>query len=156
MNEFEALLDAVSNEVPVIEGSLLERGYEGLYKNNHIFLEKSLSTVRKKEMLMEEYGHHKTSVGKIINYNTFESRKQEVRARQHALESLVPLDRLLECAFAGCIGKFECAEFLEITVDTLSAAIQHYSTKYGLVLLHKGHVLHFDGDSVRVLNTGLH
>lgn len=154
MNEFETLLDMVSNEVPVIEGPLKLKDYEGLYRDDRIYLEKNLSTIRKKEILMEEYGHHKTSVGNIINYDTFESRKQEAKARRLALEKLIPLDRLVECSFAGLSNKFECAEYLDVSVETLSKAIKHYSTKFGLVHLHKGHVLHFDGDSVMVLNIG--
>ena len=155
MNEFEALLDMISSEVPVIEGPLLQTGYEGLYRQGRIYLEKSLPTTRKKERLMEEYGHHKTSVGNIINYNSLESRKQEVRARQHALEALVPLDRLVECSFNGLQSKFECADFLEVEVDVLNDALLYYSTKYGPVHFYKGNVLHFNGDTVYVLNTGL-
>lgn len=154
MNEFEALLDMVSNEVPVIEGPLKLKGYEGLYRDDRIYLEKNLSTIRKKEMLMEEYGHHKTSVGTIINYDTFESRKQEARARRLALEKLIPLDRLVECSFAGLKNKFECAEYLDVSVDTLSDAISHYSAKFGPTYLHKGYLLHFDSDSIMVLKTG--
>lgn len=99
-------------------------------------------------MLMEEYGHHKASVGNIINYDTFESRKQE--ARRLALERLVPLDRLVACSFAGLSNKFECAEYLDVLVNTLSEPIKHYSIKFGLVHLHNGHVLHFDSDSAMV------
>lgn len=154
MNEFEALLDMVSSEVPVIEGPLLQKGYEGLYRQGRIYLEKSLPTTRKKERLMEEYGHHKTSVGNIINYNSPESRKQEVRARQHALETLVPLDRLLECSFAGLSTKYECAEFLEVEVEVLNEALYYYSAKFGQVHFYKGCIMHFNGDSVYILNTG--
>ena len=153
MNEFEALLDMVSNEVPVIEGPLKLKGYEGLYRDDRIYLEKNLSTIRKKEMLMEEYGHHKTSVGNIINYNTFESRKQEARARRLALEKLIPLDKLVECAFAGCRGKYECAEYLAVEPSTLADALSHYAAKYGRTHLHKNCILHFDNETVRIINT---
>ncbi|MFY1069222.1 ImmA/IrrE family metallo-endopeptidase [Enterococcus sp. AD013-P3] len=152
MNDFETLLDMVSNEVPVIEGPLLEKGYEGLYRQGRIYIEKSLSTNRKKERLMEEYSHHKTSVGNIINYDSPENRKQELRARRLALEALVPLDKLIECSFAGCIGNYECAEYLEVEIDILADALRHYANKLGQVSLHDGYILHFTGDSVIVLN----
>lgn len=155
MNEFELLLDEVFQEIPVLEGSLEEDGYDGLYRNGRIYLEKNLGTTKKKEMLIEEYCHHKTSVGDIINYEDFESRKQEATARRMALEKLVPLDRLIECAFSGCIGKYECAEFLDVSPETLEAAILHYSTTIGQVYLHKGCILRFNEYSVTVLNTGL-
>lgn len=155
MDTTEAFLDEVSKEVPVVELSLIERGYEGLYRNGRIYVEKSLPTIRKKERVAEEYTHHLLSVGEIINYNTFESRKQEVQARNAALELLVPLDKLIECSFAGCATKFECADYLEVEIDTLSEAIQHYSDKFGTTYFYKGCILRFNGDSVFVLNTGL-
>lgn len=155
MNEFESLLDMVSEEVRVIEGPILQEGYEGLYRDNYIFLEKSLPTIRKKERLMEEYSHHKTSVGNIINYSTTEERKQELKARRLALETLVPLDRLVACSFAGCRTNYDCAEYLDVTVETLEAAFQHYTAKFGSVHLHQGCIIHFNGDSAIVVNTGL-
>lgn len=156
MNDFEMLLDEVFQEVPVLEGSLDEDGFEGIYRDGRIYIEKNLDTMKKKERLVEEYCHHKTSVGDIINYEDFESRKQENIARRMALEKLVPLDRLIECAFSGSIGKYECAEFLDVTPETLEAAIKHYSSTVGQVYLHNGCILRFNEYSVTVLNTGLH
>ncbi|WP_368251212.1 toxin [Enterococcus sp. 2201sp1_2201st1_B8_2201SCRN_220225] len=155
MNDYEVILSNIFQEVPVVEGSLREDGYEGLYRDGRIYLEKNLNTLAKKEILVEEYFHHKTSVGDIINYKDFESRKQEATARRMALEALVPLNKLIECAFSGSIGKYECAEFLEVSPVTLEAAIKHYSSKYGQVHLHNGCILRFNEYSVTVLNTGL-
>lgn len=155
MNDFEMLLSDVFEEVPVLEGSILEDGYAGLYRDGRIYLEKKLDTLEKKEVLAEEYCHHKTSVGDIINYEDFQNRKQEIKAWRMALEMLVPLDKLIECSFAGCTTKYDCADYLDVTVLTLEDALQHYTNKYGLVHLHKGYILHFNGDSAFVVNTGL-
>lgn len=155
MDTTEAFLDEVSKEVPVVELSLIERGYEGLYRNGRIYVEKSLPTIRKKERVAEEYTHHLLSVGEIINYNTFENRKQEVQARNAALELLVPLDKLIECSFAGCSTKFECADYLEVEVKTLVEVLQHYTSKFGPVHFFNGSIIRFNGDSIWVLNTGL-
>ena len=155
MDTTEAFLDEISKEVPVVELSLIERGYEGLYRNGRIYVDKNLPTVRKKERVAEEYTHHLLSVGEIINYNTFESRKQEVQARNAALELLVPFDKLIECSFSGCSTKFECADYLEVEVETLIEALQHYSSKLGPVYFYEGKIIRFNGDSIWVLNTGL-
>lgn len=153
MNSFEAILDDVFQEVPVLEGTIIDEGYEGIYCDGRIFLEKSLSTVEKKERLVEEYFHHKTSVGDILNYDDPNSAKQEAVARRLALEKLVPLDKLVECAFAGCRGKFECADYLDVEPSTLAAALNHYAAKYGQTHLHKNYILHFDNESVTIVNT---
>lgn len=155
MNDFEMLLDQVFQEVPVLEGQIREEGYEGLYRDGRIYLDKRLLTVQKKERLVEEYCHHKTSVGDIIDYDNPESRKQEATARRLALETLIPLDKLVECAFAGCRGKYECAEYLDVEPSTLEAALNHYAAKYGQTYLYKNCILHFDNETVRIVDTGI-
>ena len=153
MNDFEMLLDQVFQEVPVLEGQIREEGYEGLYRDGRIYLDNRLLTTRKKERLIEEYCHHKTSVGDIIDYDNSESRKQEATARRLALETLIPLDKLVECAFAGCRGKYECAEYLDVEPSTLAAAINHYAAKYGQTYLYKNCILHFDNETIRIIKT---
>lgn len=155
LDSLETLISEVSKEVPVIEGPLLTIGYEGLYRNGRIYIEDGLPVTIKKERLVEEYTHHLYSVGEIVNYNTTEARKQEIQSRKKALELLVPLEKLIECAFSGCSNKYECADFLEVTVETLSEAIQHYTSKLGPVYFHDGKIIRFNGDSIWVLNTGL-
>lgn len=154
LDSLETLISEVSKEVPVIEGPLLTIGYEGLYRDGRIYIEDGLPVTIKKERVVEEYTHHLCSVGEIVNYNTFESRKQEAQARKKALELLVPLDKLIECSFSGCSNKYECAEFLEITIETLGEAIQHYTSKYGPIHLYEGKIIRFNGDSIWVIDTG--
>ena len=73
MNDFENLLDKVNTEVPVIELTLEEdTGYTGLYRNNRIYLDKTKSNRKKKVVLAEEFGHHKRSIGNILNYGRLE------------------------------------------------------------------------------------
>lgn len=155
LDDLEALISVVSEEVPVIEGPLLSIGYEGLYRDGRIYIDNGLPMIIKKERVIEEYAHHLYSVGEIINYDTFEARKQELQARRKALEILVPLEKLIECAFSGCSNKYECADFLEVTVEALSEATQHYTSKLGPVYFHDGKIIRFNGDSIWVLNTGL-
>ena len=72
-----------------------------------------MSTRQKKNILAEEYGHYQTSVGTILNQNCTENRKQELKARNVALEQLVTLDDLIRCSEAGLSNHYSCAEFLK-------------------------------------------
>ncbi|WP_101478320.1 toxin, partial [Staphylococcus aureus] len=120
-----------------------------------IYIEKTLSTRQKKNILAEEYGHYQTSVGTILNQNCTENRKQELKARNVALEQLVTLDDLIRCSEAGLSNHYSCAEFLEIDVETLKNVITYYRQKYGATYLYKGRIFEFRDYSVMVLNTGL-
>lgn len=120
MNEYEILLDEVVNEIPVIETELkINTGLKGSYRNKTIFLDKYLNTVEKRVLLSEEYSHHRTSIGNIIDYTKPDNRKQEWKARRDSVERLVTLDQLIDCSYFRCHTKFECAEFLGITEQIL-------------------------------------
>lgn len=153
MNEYEILLDEVVNEIPVIETELkLNTGLKGSYRNQTIFLDKYLNTIEKRIVLSEEYSHHKTSVGNIIDYTSPENRKQEWRARRDSVERLVTLDQLIDCANFGCHTKFECAEFLGVTEELFEEAIMHYYTKYGELHFYRNHIFIFDNFSIYCFN----
>ncbi|HGV8447728.1 TPA: ImmA/IrrE family metallo-endopeptidase [Enterococcus faecium] len=153
MNEYEILLDEIVNEIPVIETELkINTGLKGSYRNKTIFLDKYLNTVEKRIVLSEEYSHHKTSVGNIINYTNPENRKQEWKARRDSVERLVTLDQLIDCAKFGCHTKFECAEFLGVTEEFFEEVLIHYHNKYGTIYLYKNHIFIFDDYSIYCLN----
>lgn len=153
MNQYEILLDEVVNEVPVIETELkINTELKGIYRNKTIFLDRHLNTVEKRVILSEEYSHHKTSVGNIIDYTNPENRKQEWKARRDSVERLVTLDQLVDCAKFGCHTKFECAEFLGVTEEFFEEVLVHYHNKYGTIYLYKNHIFIFDDYSIYCLN----
>ncbi|MGL9846076.1 hypothetical protein IGJ91_001235 [Enterococcus sp. DIV0765f] len=153
MNQYEILLDEVVNEVPVIETELkINTELKGIYRNKTIFLDRHLNTVEKRVILSEEYSHHKTSVGNIIDYTNPENRKQEWKARRDSVERLVTLDQLIDCAKFGCHTKFECAEFLGVTEEFFEEVLVHYHNKYGTIYLYKNHIFIFDDYSIYCLN----
>ena len=104
------------------------------------FILKNIEYPSKKNILAEEYGHYQTSVGTILNQNCTENRKQELKARNVALEQLVTLDDLIRCSEAGLSNHYSCAEFLEIDVETLKNVITYYRQKYGATYLYKGRI----------------
>lgn len=153
MNEYEILLDEIVNEIPVIETELkINTGLKGSYRNKTIFLDKYLNTVEKRIVLSEEYSHHKTSAGNIIDYTNHENKKQEWKARRDSVERLVTLDQLIDCAKFGCHTKFECAEFLGVTEEFFEEVLIHYHNKYGTIYLYKNHIFIFDDYSIYCLN----
>lgn len=150
MNNYELLLSKISGELPVIELPLNEHGVEGNYYNGMIFIDSSLPSNRKREVLSEEYGHFKTSSGIIINYNCAESRKQELIARKYSIEMIVTLDDLIECYEHELFTAYECAEYLDISMDLFQDSLRHYLSKHGTYHTYKGRVFVFADESVKI------
>ncbi|MBO0438919.1 ImmA/IrrE family metallo-endopeptidase [Candidatus Enterococcus ikei] len=156
MNDYELLVAEVQKSVPIIEKDLFDKtGCYGLYRNGRIYIERTLSTKRKKEVLAEEYGHYKTSFGRIISQKTLDSIKQEKTARNYSYEILVTLDDLITCSEAGLSNHYECAEFLNVSIETLKNTFLYYQQRYGYTYFYKGRIFEFRDLSVMVLNTGL-
>lgn len=152
MNEYELLLDKISNEIPVIELPLTSFGFEGNYFNGTIYIDSSLSQIKKREILSEEYGHFKTSVGMIVDYDNPHNRKQELEARAYSIEMIVPLDDLIDCHNYGLTTVYDCADHLDISVELLQDSIKYYSSKYGISYQYKDKLLIFSDDSVKILD----
>lgn len=151
MDKYERLLNKVTKELPVYEENIKARtGYTGLYRNGKIYLDKTKGIIEKTIVLAEEYGHHKRTVGNIVDYNTPGAWKEELKARRHAVETLVTLDDLLNCALNGCHTKYECAEFLEVTPKFIEETLTHYYNKFGTSHFHRNYQFFFDSDSISI------
>lgn len=151
MNKFEKLLTFIFNELPVLEFNLVEKiGKEGIYRNGRIYLDNSLNITEKRAVLAEEYGHHKRTVGNIIDYEEKGAWKEEWRARRYGIEILITLDDLLECAVNECFTKYDCAEYLDVPLEFLEDALIHYSNKYDVYHNYKGYRFTFNTDSIFV------
>lgn len=130
---YEGLLCIADHEdIEVIEFNF-QGGIKGLYDNNYIGIRKNIETyTEKKCLLAEELGHHYTTTGNILNLESIQSQKQELRARRWGYEKLLPLKSLIKASFEGCTNLFELAEYLDVTEDFLKASLEYYQTKYGL------------------------
>lgn len=155
MNDYERMLSQVQMEVPVIETSLAQFESEGFYRNGKIFIERSLSVKRKKEILAEEYAHYKTTVGNIIDLNDAGCRKQEVKARNVSFEMLISLDDLILCSKQGFTTAYACAEYLDVSEETLNEALKYYLTRFGTTHFYKNNLINFFDHGLMVLDTGL-
>lgn len=107
---------------------------KGLYVDSVITLNPASIANRAEKtcVLAEEIGHHLTSFGNILDQSDIRSRKQELRARAWAYERLVPLSEIVRAYKARVKGRYEIAEFLDVTEDFLERSIQRYRDKYGL------------------------
>ncbi|MGF2943243.1 ImmA/IrrE family metallo-endopeptidase [Enterococcus xiangfangensis] len=151
MDKYETMLDEISSEVPVIETDLENlTGYTGLYRNGRLYLDRNRKLSEKIVVLAEEYAHHKLTTGNIIDYRSPGAWKEEWKARRYAIEKIVSLDDLLNCALNDCHSKLECAEYLDVTPDFIEEALTHYHSKFGSSHYHRNYQFFFDEDSISI------
>lgn len=137
MNCFEQLVNSY-NEINVVECDLVEQtGLGGVYKNGYALIEKNQTTVAKRCILAEEYQHHKTSSGDILDQESIETCKQEYTARKKACFDLVKLDDLIMCKKFNLNEAWEIAEFLEVEINFLWDAVNYYRNEKGIVFTYK-------------------
>lgn len=148
MNDYEALVDTVSKEVPIKEISLKSKTNDTAYfYRGTIFIDKDLCTIDKKERLYEEYGHYKTSSGIILSQDVAENRKQEKLARNYGSELAISLDDLIASWKLGHLYYWECADFLGFTPEYVYKTIQHIREKNGVTFTYKNFIFNFITDS---------
>lgn len=134
----------------IIEKPLRGRN-KGLYSDGVILIDKRIVIATEKIcILAEEMGHYHTSTGDILDQTDVRNRKQELRARQWAYQCLIPLDRIVQAHHARISGRYDLAEFLEVTEEFLQSAIDRYTEKYGLsVKVDEKYTIFFDPLGVR-------
>jgi hypothetical protein len=127
-------VEAAECGIEIIERPFKSMRLKGLYIDNVITLNSaSISDrIEKTCVLAEEIGHHHTSYGIILDQSDIRARKQELRARSWAYERLVPLTEIVRAYKARVKGRYEIAEYLEVTEEFLDRSIRRYQERYGL------------------------
>lgn len=97
---------------------------------NSIIINSRISENEKYCVLVEELGHHHTTIGDITNQYKIENRKQELIARRWGYEKLVGIVDLINAYNHGCQNKYEIAKYLNVTESFLSDALEYYNSKY--------------------------
>lgn len=145
INSFERLKDeAYRNGIDVYFHNFTSKRIKGLYSNNTIAINSSISTdVEKSCILAEELGHHYTSVGNIIDMNDIRNRKQERQARLWGYNKLIGFTGLIKAFEAGCQNCHEIAEELDVTEEFLQECIACYRDKYGTYTVYKNYIIYF-------------
>lgn len=134
MNKLEKLeQDAFERNIKVHHYYLGESDLKGLYMDGNIALNTSLETNAERSCtLAEEIGHHETTVGDITDMTYVKNRKQERHARFWAYNDQIGLRKLIDAYEVGCKGRYEIAEYLEVTEEFLQECIDCYRDKYGV------------------------
>ena len=127
----ELLIEAEKQNLIVKEKRLIHS--DGRIKGRRIAIRQDIPTLAKKaDVLAEELGHYYTTVGNILNQENTEARKQERTARLWAYNKRIGLVGLIEAFKHGCQNRFEIAEFLDVSEDTLAEALEYYRQIYGI------------------------
>lgn len=123
-----------------LKGIYIESGV-----GNMILLNRNLETDRERKcILAEEMGHQYKTVGDITDQTKLENQQQELRARQWGYEKLVPLSAIVQAYHARVKGRYEIAEYLDVTEELLQASIDRYRNKYGLYTTWDNYIIYFD------------
>lgn len=130
MSYDELLIEADRAGLVVKEAPLLSG--DGRCKGRRIAIRKNIPTLRKKaDTLAEEMGHYYTTVGRIVEQNCTENRKQERSARLWAYNKQIGLLGIVRAYKAHCHTVYEMAEYLDVSEEFLSDALECYRQIYG-------------------------
>ena len=134
---YDRFLDeAYRNGLIVKEKPLL--AYDGLIFGERVAIRKDLETSCEKGcILAEELGHHYTSSGNILDYDS----KQELKARGWAYDNIIGMSGLIR--IKDCLTLEEAADRLDVTCDFLYEAIEYYSSKYAPFTTFRGYIIRF-------------
>lgn len=144
MNIYECLQDeACEDGIDVIDFTFHSNRIKGLYCDGVVAIREDMTIPEKTCALAEELGHHKTSVGNILDMTSAINRKQERQARLHGYNRLIGLTGIINAFNAGCQNKYEIAEYLDITDEYLEECISCYRDKYGVYTTIDNYIIYF-------------
>lgn len=133
LNQFEKLeQEAFDDNVKIHNFYLGEENLKGLYIDGHIAINTTVKTNAEKACITaEELGHHYTTSGNIIDMQDVRNIKQERKARAWAYDNRIGLTGLIRAFERCCQSRYEVADFLGVTEEFLSDALNYYKVKYG-------------------------
>lgn len=141
----ELLEESTIDDVYVIENADFNSKADGLINGNVIGINRSVRTRRKRTcILAEELGHYHTTVGDIICQTTDIDRRQELRARVWAYNRLIGLTGIINSYKHGCRSLSDAADYLDVTEEFLTEAIQYYRSKYGSFATLDNYIIYFE------------
>lgn len=144
MNTYEYLQDeACEDGIDVIDYTFHSNRIKGLYCDGVVAIREDMTIPEKTCALAEELGHHKTSVGNILDMTSAINRKQERQARLHGYNRLIGLVGIIHAFNAGCQNKYEIADFLDVTEEYLEECISCYRDKYGVYTTVDNYIIYF-------------
>ena len=128
---YEELLNEADIAGLIVKEKPLQSSDERIF-GNRIAVRKNIPTLKEKScVLAEELGHYYTTVGNIIDMQDIRNVKQERKARVWAYDELIGLTGLIRAFERCCQSRYEIADFLGVTEEFLSDALNYYKVKYG-------------------------
>ncbi len=139
----ELLIQADKQNLVVKEAKLV--GSNGRIQKNRIAIRSDIdTTIEKSCVLAEEIGHYYTTAGDITRLSDISERKQEARARFYGYNLKIGLMGIVNCYKKGCRTVHEMAEYLDVTEDYLSEALECYRNKYGICAPIDNYIVYFE------------
>lgn len=138
----DLLAEADSNGLTTKEKALPVS--KGRIKGDRIAISKDMTETEKRCIMAEELGHYYTGTGDILDQSSVSNRKQELHGRVHAYDRLVGLTGIIMAHKNHCHNLSETAEFLDVTEEFLSEALDYYKAKYGKGAYIDNYVVYFE------------
>lgn len=143
MSYEELLMEADASGLMVKEKPLLAS--DGRVNGYKIAIRQTIPTLRQKaDVLAEELGHYHTSVGRIVEQDNANARKQEQIARLWAYNKRIGLSGIIQGYRRHCQNRHELAECLEVSEEFLKEALECYQEKYGCSVEVDGYIILFE------------
>ena len=145
MNFYEELQEeACKDGVDVCDYSFSSERIKGLYCDGTIAIRQDMTTAEKSCVLAEELGHHRMTIGNILNQDDVSNRKQERIARFWAYNKRIGLSGIIQGYRHHCRSRHELADCLDVSEEFLAEALECYREKYGVYVKSDGYVIQFD------------
>lgn len=139
----ELLIEATNDGLLVKEAPL--KSSDGRCKGRKIAIRWDIPTLAKKaDALAEEMGHYYTGVGDITRLDNINARKQERTARLWAYNKRIGLTGILNAFLNHCSNRYEVAEYLNVSEDTLVEALEYYRQIYGESTIIDNYIIRFE------------
>ncbi len=144
MNTYEELEQEAYDEGIEIDKVPFNGRIDGLYVDGNIAINENLETTAERAcVLVEELGHHHTTVGNIIDLSDSQNAKQERQARLWAYNRKIGLKGIISAYEHGCQNRYEIAEHLNVTDEFLQDAVECYRDKYGTLTMIDNYIIYF-------------
>lgn len=142
----ELLAEADQYGVHITEYSFKTPKLKALYSDGVITFNKSAPFIENEKActLGEEIGHHVTTFGNILDQGDVRKRKQELRARQWSYNRLIPISKIVQAHNAKVRGRYEIAEYLEVTEGFLQDTIDRYYARYGELITYQNYIIYLN------------
>ena len=117
----------------------------GATNTERLLINSLARSLRKKaDVLAEELGHYYTTVGRIVEQDNANARKQEQIARLWAYNKRIGLSGIIQGYRRHCQNRHELAECLEVSEEFLKEALECYREKYGCSVEVDGYIILFE------------